>query len=252
LTSQAFTFQECISFSGEYLPFLELKVLDGLFSFFAKIADIVVSVLNQAFEPAEHRVADGRDDGCYVSLCQQGNRRAFDELVIRHQDKIFSLCVRLLGNRAEGEDAAQEAFVKAYEALNDFKGNAAFSTWLYSIAVNVCRNKQASFWNRFSRKAVRLDEEIDSEDGFHKREIPGHDKNPEEMLAHSQKALFVRTAIYKLPPKLREVIVLADLQDLSYEEIQSITSLPLGTIKSRIARGRENLKIELKGLSHEN
>ena len=142
--------------------------------------------------------------------------------------------------------------MKAFEAIAGFKGGSAFSTWLYTIAVNVCRNKQVSFWSRFSRKAVRIDALIEEEDGSRQRELPGNGKNPEELLAHKQKAHSVRRAIDSLPSKLREIVVLADLQDLSYEEIQTATRLPLGTIKSRLARGRESLKNALKGVHHEN
>jgi RNA polymerase sigma-70 factor (ECF subfamily) len=189
------------------------------------------------------------DDSLYVKQCQQGDSGAFGELVYRYQDMIFSLCVRMLGNRADGEDAAQETFVKAFEAIKNFRFQALFSTWLYRIATNVCRNRSASFWDRFSKKAFRLDAEGGDEDGdCSRREVAASDPDPQEVLEKKQRMLCVREAIMKLPLRQREIVVLADVQELSYEEIQAITNMAIGTIKSRLNRGREALKRLLEGI----
>jgi RNA polymerase sigma-70 factor (ECF subfamily) len=251
--SQPLTLQFCGTCSSDAVWPLQLYdgVIPWLLSIFTNIADIFRQLCSNVLLATAAVETPARNDAHFVSLCQSGNRNAFDELVVRHQDMIFSLCVRLLGNRSEGEDAAQETFVKAFESLCRFKGSAAFSTWLYTIAVNVCRNRQVSFWNRLHRKAVRIDESIEDEEGPRQRELPGNGKNPEELLAQKRTSAHVRSAVSSLPQKLREIVVLADLQDLSYEEIQAATNLPLGTIKSRLARGRENLKSALKGVGHE-
>jgi RNA polymerase sigma-70 factor (ECF subfamily) len=188
--------------------------------------------------------AKAEDDNRYIELSKSGDKRAFEELVYRYQDMVFNLCVRMLGgNRADGEDAAQETFVKAYEAMQGFKGEAAFSTWLYRIAVNTCRNLSSSFWTRLTRSAVRLDKPVDDEDGgTREREIPSNGLTPEQVLYRRRNARNVRDAIARLPEKHREIIVLADIQELSNEEIREITGLNEGTIKSRLNRGREALK----------
>jgi RNA polymerase sigma-70 factor, ECF subfamily len=251
--SQPLTLQFCGTYaSGATWPLSpETGFAEWLLSIIANAADALRQLCGNILLAVAVPETTVKNDAHFVSLCQAGNRNAFDELVLRHQDMIFSLCVRILGNHSEGEDAAQETFVKAFEGLGRFKGTAAFSTWLYTIAVNVCRNRQVSFWNRFSRKAVRIDESMDDEEGGRQRELPGHGKNPEELLALKHTTLSVRNAVSSLPLKLREIVVLADLQDLSYEEIQTSTGLPLGTIKSRLARGRETLKNALKGIGHE-
>jgi RNA polymerase sigma-70 factor (ECF subfamily) len=187
--------------------------------------------------------AKAGEDNRYVELSKSGDRRAFEELVYRYQDMVFSLCVRMLGNRADGEDAAQETFVKAYEAMQGFKGESAFSTWLYRIAVNVCRNLLSSFWTRLARKVVRLDKPVDDDEGgSRERDLPSNGLTPEEVLYRRRNAGNVRDAIARLPAKHREIIVLADIQELSNEEIRAITGLNEGTIKSRLNRGREALK----------
>jgi RNA polymerase sigma-70 factor (ECF subfamily) len=192
----------------------------------------------------EHNKHDPAIDMQLVAHCKSGDKQAFEELVYRYQDIVFSLCVRLLGNHADGEDAAQETFIKAYQALQGFKGDASFSTWLFRIATNVCRNHQVSFFGKFSRKVLRLDKQVQDEDGNSSPafEVPSHSDAPDTVLQKKQTARTIQKALAKLPAKHRELIVLADIQELSYEEIQGITALALGTIKSRLARAREAMK----------
>jgi RNA polymerase sigma-70 factor, ECF subfamily len=200
-------------------------------------------------EPLKCGSAENTDDTLYVKQCQQGDSRAFEELVYRYQDMIFSLCVRMLGNRTDGEDAAQETFVKAFEAIKNFRFEALFSTWLYRIATNICRNRSMSFWNRFSKKAIRLDAETDNEEGgCLRQEIAASGPDPERELEGKWQRKYIHEAIMKLPVGQREVVVLADVQELSYEEIQAITNMAIGTIKSRLNRGREALKRLLEDL----
>jgi len=182
-----------------------------------------------------------------IQRCKNNDRSAFEEIVHQHQDAIFNLCVRLLGNYAEGQDAAQETFIKAYQAIGGFKEQSQVSTWLFRIATNVCRNRQTSFWGRLRLRAVRLDNPGEY-DGGEPVELPSEGKNPEELLGQKRIAQAIRNGLSKLPQKYRELIVLADLNDRSYEEIQVITGMALGTIKSRLARGREALREALTGV----
>jgi RNA polymerase sigma-70 factor (ECF subfamily) len=231
-------------------PFLPDPLFDAFSAIRIWFAGAAVWAANALQFAAHGSLTDaesrGTDDGC-IQRTREGDRQAFEELVYRYQDMIFNLCVRLMGSHAEGEDAAQETFIKAFQGIQGFKGESLFSTWLFRIATNICRNRQTSFWGRLSRRAVRLDNPGDSEDGDGDgREIQFTGKNPEELLEQKRTAAAVKTALEKLPSKHRELIVLADINERSYEEIHAITGMALGTIKSRLARGREALRALLE------
>jgi RNA polymerase sigma-70 factor (ECF subfamily) len=182
-----------------------------------------------------------------IGQFQGGARRAFDRLVLKYQDRIFRLCVRLTGSTDEGEDAAQETFIKVHHGLEAFKGEARFSTWLYQIALNTCRNRQRSWWNRLKRRAVRLDEPIEGEDGTMLREIGDLRHSPDAELQRKRIAASIKAGLEHLPLKHREMIVLRDIQGLSYEEIVTVAGISEGTVKSRLARARESLRDQIKG-----
>lgn len=219
-------------------------LLDSLGDLFVAAADRLWAFFAAHGNSAEQTPALSAEEAL-VRRCINGDRNAFEEIVHRHQDMIFNLCVRLLGNYAEGQDAAQETFVKAYQGIGGFKEQALLSTWLFRIATNVCRNRQSSFWGRLRTRAVRLDNP--GEYGDDPVELPSEGNNPEEMLRQKRIAAAIHAGLRKLPPKYRELIVLADLNDRSYEEIRTITGMALGTIKSRLARGREALRALLAG-----
>jgi RNA polymerase sigma-70 factor, ECF subfamily len=192
--------------------------------------------------------SDIEDRGLIDSFLK-GDESGFNLLVRKYQDIIVSTCVRLAGNYQDGEDAAQEVFVQVYKNAARFRGDSEFATWLYRITMNVCRNLHRSWWKRLTKSAVRLDR--DQDDDTPAFELPDERSTPDEDLDKKRQVAKVRNAIRKLPDSQREMIVLCDLQEKSYDEICSILGIALGTAKSRIARARDALKKELQGSAHE-
>ena len=188
------------------------------------------------------------EDALLIEAFQRGDKKAFDELVIRHKDRIFNLCYRFLGDYEEANDSAQEAFVKAYGSLNTFRLESAFSTWLYRIAVNACKNKLGSAAYRAKRKTVSLDNPGNNEDGPLPMEIQNGTPSPLARMEEKEKMALVQRALDTLPTEFKMVVTLRDVEGLSYEEIAEVTGLNLGTVKSRIARARTDLRNKLRGV----
>jgi RNA polymerase sigma-70 factor (ECF subfamily) len=186
------------------------------------------------------------EDRSLVEQCRGGNRRAFNRLVLKYQQMIVTVCVRLMGNAADGEDAAQETFVKAYRNLAGFKGEARFTTWLYQIALNTCRTMHRSWWNGVRKRFVRIDEPVESDEGEMSRQIGDTRFSPGNDLEHGRIAAAVQAGLAALIPIHRELIVLRDIEGLSYEEIGRITGLNQGTMKSRLSRARQTIQHSLK------
>jgi RNA polymerase sigma-70 factor (ECF subfamily) len=183
-----------------------------------------------------------------VAQARRGDRQAFNRLVIRYQDIIVNLCASLMSNRSDGEDAAQETFIKAWEQIDFFRGEAQFSTWLHTIAVNTCRNKQRSFWQRLFRKSVPAGMPALDEDVAETIEIIDSSPLPSQELERKELKDQIIRALGMLPDRYRELIVLRDLRQFSYAEMAEMLDVPEGTIKSGIARARLALQVELKGL----
>ena len=183
-----------------------------------------------------------------MRACQGGERAAFDKLVLKHKNRIFGLCYWLLGDYEEANDSAQEIFIKIYRSLNKFRFEAAFGTWLYRIAVNTCKNRRKSSEYRLKRRTVSLQNPGKDHSGGESVEIRDDAPTPLNGLEEKERARTIRKAVDCLPPDQREVIALRDIQGLSYEEIVKITGLNLGTVKSRIARARQDLRERLRSL----
>ena len=183
-----------------------------------------------------------------VRRAQRGERGAFDLLVLRYQHKVIKLVARLLRDQAEAEDVAQDAFVKAYRALGSFRGDSAFYTWLYRIAVNTARNAMAS------RQRRPLDYEAELTEGEQStvESRLRHDDTPEATVLSEEIRETVNNAVAALPEDLRTAIVLREVEGLSYEEIAVAMDCPVGTVRSRIFRAREAIDRSLKPLLDEN
>ncbi len=182
-------------------------------------------------------------DLALVERVRRGERHAFDLLVIKYQRKIMRLLSRMIHDPAEIEDVAQEAFIKAYRALPQFRGDSAFYTWLYRIALNTARNWQAA---SFRRPATVTP--LENEDGETFDQIDGlsDHSTPESLMASRQVAQAVNEAIDELPDDLRLAIVLREIEGMSYEEIASTMQCPIGTVRSRIYRAREAIAARLR------
>jgi RNA polymerase sigma-70 factor (ECF subfamily) len=193
-------------------------------------------------------VTSSGEDALLIKAFQRGDKRAFDQLVIRHKDRIFNLCYRFIGDYEEANDSAQEAFVKAYGSLKTFRLESAFSTWLYRIAVNTCKNKLGSSSYRAKRKTVSLDNPGNNEVGALPMEIQNGTPSPLARMEEKERRRLVQKALAALPAEFKMVVALRDIEGLSYEEIAQVTGLNLGTVKSRIARARTDLRNKLRGV----
>jgi RNA polymerase sigma-70 factor (ECF subfamily) len=188
-------------------------------------------------------VSDRDIDQKLVERVQRGDKAAFDLLVVKYQRKIFRLLSRLIRDSAEVEDVAQEAFIKAYRALPNFRGESAFYTWLYRIAINTAKNWLVSQGRRAPTSTEADVEEAETfDDGEHLRDL----NTPDAMLLTKQVADAVNRAIERLPEDLKTAIVLRELEGLSYEEISETMNCPIGTVRSRIFRAREAIAEELR------
>jgi len=178
-----------------------------------------------------------------VARVQKGDKRSFDLLVLKYQHKVLSLVRRYVKDHAEAEDVAQEAFVKAYRAIGNFRGDSAFYTWLYRIAVNTAKN----FLDARKRRPAS-DVDIDEVGDFAFSEFLRVEETPESLLATQDLHRVVEEALAALPEELRKALLLRELDGLSYEEIAETMDCPIGTVRSRIFRAREAVDIAIRPL----
>ncbi len=170
-----------------------------------------------------------------VRRVQKGERRAFDLLFIRYQHKILNLVGRYLRDTQDIEDVTQEAFIKAFRALPRFRGDSAFYTWIYRIAINTAKNHVVAR----SRRPPGVDVDVDDAEFMDGSEVLKEPENPESVMARAQLSAVIDTAIAELPEDLRSAVTLREFDGLSYEQIAEIMDCPVGTVRSRIFRARE-------------
>ena len=182
------------------------------------------------------------DETALVNQAREGDARAFSELVRRYENKIFRLALHITQNREDAEDVLQETFLKAYEHLDQFQGNARFYTWVVRIAVNQALMKLRK---RKSDKAVSLDETIDTGEDTVAREIADWDENPEQRYSREELGSILGSAVESLAPTYRTVFVLRDLDELSTEETAEALGLSIPAVKSRLLRARLQLRDKL-------
>ncbi|MCE5314296.1 MAG: sigma-70 family RNA polymerase sigma factor [Armatimonadota bacterium] len=187
------------------------------------------------------REMDGLTDQIVVERVLGGDMDAFSILVTRYQDRIYSAVLNYVSNRDDAVDVTQEAFVKAYSKLKTFNAGSAFYTWLYRIAINASID---FLRKRKSRPADSLDDDKYTETGF---EPVAHDAStdPEKVIVRTEQAHVLRKAIASLSEKLRTALILHDVEGLSQEEVAEILKVPLGTVKSRVSRARNELRYSL-------
>lgn len=189
-------------------------------------------------------MGNNSDESSIIDRFKKGEKAAFEELVLKYQDRIYNLCRHMLGNVHDAEDAAQDTFIKAFRNLAAFKPDSSLYTWLYRIAVNTCLDyKKKPFWESFFKKSGEGDEFVDE---------PSSDwPSPEKLCESKQIGLALYTSIRMLPVKLRMAIVLREIEGLSYEEIAQVLDVSTGTVKSRISRAREEIKGLMKKITEQ-
>ncbi len=190
-------------------------------------------------------MGDREVDQLLVERAQRGDKRAFEMLVTKYQRKLGRLLSRMVRDPGEVEDVTQEAFIKAYRALPNFRGESAFYTWLYRIAINTAKNYLVALGRRAPTSTEFDHEEAES---FEEAEGLRNDATPEGELLGKEIATTVNKAMDALPEDLRTAISLREIEGLSYEEIANVMNCPIGTVRSRIFRAREAIAAELRPL----
>lgn len=187
------------------------------------------------------------EEARFIERLKRRDERAFNQLVELYQGRVFRLLLRMLGRRDEAEDLAQEVFVQVFKAIDQFRGDAKLGTWLYRIAVNLCKNRVKYLARRYenARDSFELAAERGSTEGAPAATFAAVAR-PDQMVEGLQVERILQRAIGELEPEFREVLVLRDVEDLSYAEIGEITGLPEGTVKSRIHRARGMLKVSVE------
>ena len=183
-------------------------------------------------------LSDGDDK--LVKRAKKGDARAFDLLVLKYQGRVAQLVSRYLNSPAEVEDLTQEAFIKAYRALPNFRGDSAFYTWLYRIAANAAKNHLVALGRRPSSDMALDDSEV--------FDVPGRLKDhesPDEVIMGQQLEALISRTIEELPVELRAALTLREFEGLSYEEIADVLECPIGTVRSRIFRAREAIDVRV-------
>ncbi len=180
------------------------------------------------------------DESLIIDKIKKGDIGSFNILVERYQKQVFNIAYRFVGNSEDASDLAQEAFLKAYKSIKTFRKDSSFKTWMYHITSNVCKDEL-----RKKKKAlvVSLDAPISGNDGQEfERQFKSSVLSPEEKYEVQEKQKFVQKIINSLPEDYRMVLILRELQDLSYQEISDILNCSIGTVKSRLNRGRKQFK----------
>ena len=176
-----------------------------------------------------------------VRLVQRGNRHAFDLLVKKYQYKVAGIAQRFASNPADVQDIAQESFIKAYKAMESFRGESAFYTWLYRITVNTAKN----FVVKNAGRGISVDVDTPDIEAYDGSERLHQGDNPENILESSDVKRVIKEALQSLPDDLRQAITLREIDDMSYDEIADVMGCPVGTVKSRISRAREIINRKL-------
>lgn len=189
------------------------------------------------------------EEAAFVARLQARDETAFNELMHLYQGRVFALVFRMLGRRAEAEEVTQDTFVQVFRHIDRFRGDAKLSTWLFRVAVNLSKNRIKRNARRQSGAHQDLDAIADHSDLDGGGGVSvGSVARPDQLAQGRQLEVIVKAAIMDLEPEFRELVILRDVEDLSYEEIAEITELPRGTVKSRIHRGRAQLKARVERL----
>lgn len=191
--------------------------------------------------------SDEASERRFIERLRARDERAFNELVQLYQRRVYALVLRMVGRRDEADDMTQEVFVQVFKAIGQFRGDSKISTWIYRIAVNLCKNRVMYLARRKSDRQAEYEPMAErSQLGGAKGVTAGDVARPDHMVEGLQMEYLVKRSIAEIDEDFRQVLVLRDVEDLSYEEIAEITGLPQGTVKSRIHRARAMLKAKVE------
>lgn len=175
-----------------------------------------------------------------IALCKKGDREAFNALVAKYQTQVFNTAYGMLSDYEDASDAAQEVFIKVYRSIASFRGQSSLTTWIYRICANVCSDTL----RKRQRRGIHLSIDADDDENPASK-LPSDEPTPAERLEQTERQRLVREAVDSLRPEYKEIIVLSDMEQLSYEETAKILRCPVGTVKSRLNRARNALRKKL-------
>ncbi len=185
-------------------------------------------------------MSDSNRDNLLIEQCLKGQQSSFSELIDEYKNMVFSLSYKMTNSLEDAEDISQEVFIRVYKSLYNFNPRYKFSTWLYQMTLNLCRDR----FRKGKIPSVSLDSPLNKDDQKDLRSIiPDNQNNPEDIIMGVEQTNFINDLITSLPLKYREVIILRHLKDLSYDEMSKILNISLGSVKTRLFRARELLKI---------
>ncbi len=191
------------------------------------------------------------DEKQLIRRLKRRDERAFTALVTQHQGQIYNLCFRMLGNGAEAEDVAQDTFIKAFKAIDRFRGDSQIGTWLYRIAINLCKNRLKYLGRRGRGRTQDVADVPETAWGDAPGTVAEAEPRPDHVLEGRRAETRIQAALGALDTEFRELLVLRDIQGLSYAEMMGITGLPEGTVKSRLHRARTALRKAYEALGGE-
>ncbi|HET9530123.1 MAG TPA: sigma-70 family RNA polymerase sigma factor [Blastocatellia bacterium] len=196
----------------------------------------------------ETRSIEQRSEERLIARLRANDLEAFEELVNHFERSVYSLCFRLLGDSEDARDAAQETFLKVYRGLSTFRGESGLKTWVYRIAINQAMNQQRWWRRRHRDETVSLDLSRGETETTLASTLPGKLASPEQMAIASERERRIMSALAEIKQEYRVALVLREIEELSYEEIAETLMISIGTVKSRIARGREEMRRRIKDL----
>ncbi|MCG2712540.1 MAG: sigma-70 family RNA polymerase sigma factor [Candidatus Omnitrophica bacterium] len=189
------------------------------------------------------------EDEILIKSFLSGDRKSFDAIINKYKNLVFNISIKMLGNYEEALDISQDIFIKLYGSLKNFKFESQFSTYLYRITMNFCKNRLISLHRRRKKETFSLDDSIAAESGGIKREVKSNRPNPRQILDEKEYKNVILQAVNTLKTEYKQIIVLKDIEGLKYEEISDVLNIDLGTVRSRLHRARCSLRIKLEGIS---
>ncbi len=198
-----------------------------------------------AARPARPRAAAAPEEKALIARCKRGDLDAFNELIKKYEKPVYNFAYRLTGRYDDAQDVAQDAFVRVYNAIGSFRGDASFSTWMFRITTNVFLDERKK---SKAHPTSSLDEYITTEESSMARQIEDPSPTPEALTEGMERSQILEQAIQSLPDYQRAMVILYHTEQKSYEEIAEIMDLPIGTVKSRLNRARLALKEKLTPL----